>query len=70
MSKTIVTRQYLTNKGFTEDVYGFHKDEFSLMKTLLDISYEVLYKREIIKRVSRTVEDIEEVYEKLTSNVL
>jgi hypothetical protein len=70
MSRTIATREYLISKGFTEDKYGFYKEGFSLMKTTLDIFYEVLFDHEIIKKITRTVEDIEEIYEELTSNVL
>tara|TARA_R110000796_G_scaffold58413_5_gene134946 strand:- start:35816 stop:36028 length:213 start_codon:yes stop_codon:yes gene_type:complete len=70
MSRTVATREYLVGKGFTEDRYSFQKDEFTLMKTTLDIFYEVIYQHEIIGKVTRTVEDIEEIYEELTNKEL
>ena len=70
MSRTIATREYLIGNGFTEDKYSFNKGEFTLMKTTLDIFYEVIYQHEIIAKVSRTVEDIEAIYEELTQEEL
>ena len=70
MGRTIATREYLLGKGFTEDKYSFHKGDFTLMKTTLDIFYEVVYKGNIIKKVTRTVEDIESIYEELTQKML
>ncbi len=68
--RTKAKLSYFLEKGFTEDKYGYYKGDFSLMKTTLGIFLEVLYKHKIIKKITRTVEDIEEIYLELTSNKL
>ena len=70
MSRTVATREYLISKGFAEDRYSFIKNEFILMKTTVDMFYEVWNDGEVVKTIPRCVEDIEIIYKECTNNVL